>query len=79
MKSLGDYTLNYEENYAWMDLLKLPVGSTARDLAAAQMGAGDATMTALWRHVQVNLYIFFFLVKIIVCRFFLQSIRFPFH
>ena len=55
MKALGDYTLNYEENYAWMDLLKLPVGSTARDLAAAQMGAGDATMTALWRHVQVSL------------------------
>jgi len=52
VKSLGDYTLNYEENYAWMDLLQLPVGSTARDLAAAQMGAGDATMNALWRHVQ---------------------------
>jgi glucoamylase len=52
VKSLGDSTLNYEENKAWMDLLKLPQGSSTVELAAAQVAAGDAVMTALWRHVQ---------------------------
>jgi len=52
VKLNGDYTLNYEDNKAWMDLMKLGEGATASQLAAAQMAAGDATMTALWRHVQ---------------------------
>eukprot|EP00088_Acartia_fossae_P002771 TRINITY_DN11149_c0_g1_i1.p1 TRINITY_DN11149_c0_g1~~TRINITY_DN11149_c0_g1_i1.p1 ORF type:complete len:502 (+),score=142.13 TRINITY_DN11149_c0_g1_i1:33-1538(+) len=52
VKSGGDMTLNYADNKAWMDLLSLKEGATAGDLAAAQMAAGDAVMTALWRHVQ---------------------------
>jgi glucoamylase len=52
VKSLGDSTLNYEENKAWMDLLNLSEGASASELAAAQVAAGDAVMQALWRHVQ---------------------------
>jgi len=52
VKSVGDSTLNYEENKAWMDLLQLSEGASATQLAAAQVAAGDAVMQALWRHVQ---------------------------
>jgi glucoamylase len=48
----GDYSLRYSENKEWMSLLKLPEGSTARDLARAQVAAGDAVMTRLFDHVQ---------------------------
>jgi hypothetical protein len=53
VKAVGDSTLNYEENKAWMDLLQLSDGASASQLAAAQVAAGDAVMQALWRHVQV--------------------------
>ena len=52
VKQRGDYTLKYEDNKEWMSLLKLKEGTTARELAAAQVGAGDAVMTSLWSHVQ---------------------------
>merc|ERR1712228_403285 len=48
----GDYSLNLGHNKEWISLLNLDEKATAKDLAAAQVAAGDAVMTSLWSHVQ---------------------------
>jgi len=48
----GDYSLKYSQNKEWISLLRLEETATAKDLAAAQVSAGDAVMTSLWSHVQ---------------------------
>ena len=40
-----------EDNKHWMELLQLSNGTTARELARAQVSAGDAVMTRLHKHV----------------------------
>ena len=52
VRQRGDFSLRYSEYKEWIELLKLKEGSTASDLAAAQVAAGDAVMTSLWSHVQ---------------------------
>jgi len=52
VKLRGDFPLPYAEYKEWMDLLRLQEGATAKDLAKAQVAAGDAVMTSLWNHVQ---------------------------
>jgi len=54
-KGLADYNLGAEENKEWINLLdSLNTGHihTARDLAAAQLAAGDSVMSRLWEHVK---------------------------
>ena len=48
----GDYSLKYSENKEWISLLKLSESSTAKDLARAQVAAGDAVLTRLYDHVK---------------------------
>merc|ERR1719244_210664 len=54
VKDLGNYQLTVADNGAWLDLLNLEEGATARDLATAQISAGDAVMTRLWNHVKAD-------------------------
>merc|ERR1719423_178288 len=52
---LHDYQLGAEDHKEWIGLLdNLNTGNirTARDLAAAQLAAGDSVMSRLWEHVK---------------------------
>merc|ERR1711997_1255725 len=51
----GDYHLNEDENREWIKLLDTFQDGhvkTARDLATAQLAAGDSVMTRLWERVK---------------------------
>ena len=50
METRGNYQLSTLENAQWMALLNLDAGTTASDLAAAQVSAGDAVLTRLHNH-----------------------------
>jgi glucoamylase len=52
VRERGNYALTRAENGEWMELLNLPLGTTAAELARAQVAAGDAVMTRLFDHVQ---------------------------
>merc|ERR1719394_59224 len=54
IRERGDYYLSLEEHTNWMDLLQLKNGSTARDLARAQVSAGDSVMTRLHNYVKTD-------------------------
>ena len=47
IRERGDFQLSQDQNKHWMELLQLSNGTTAMDLARAQVSAGDAIMTRL--------------------------------
>ena len=47
----ADFTLDPMEHKSWMDLLKLERGSTMKQMADAQVEAGDAVMARLYSYI----------------------------
>ena len=51
VRERGDFLLSPQHNRHWLELLQLSNGTTALELARAQVSAGDAIMTRLHNHV----------------------------
>lgn len=56
VKAVGDFQLSESnaDHKAWMDLLNLKSGSTARDFVSASKNAGDSIMARIYNHVKAD-------------------------